>query len=144
MKRNLSLFLAAVVAAAGVQLFTASASAHHSATPFYDDTKTVDISGVVTRWVFVNPHPFLYVDVTDDQGETQEWIIEFAGPVRLQKMGWSVRTFMPGEIVSATGNPPKAEGTYGMFSPRIAREDGTVILQAGGQGGGRGAGAPQR
>ena len=141
MKRNLSMFLAAVVAAAGLLWFTVPVGAHHSATPFYDDEKTVDIRGVVTKWVFVNPHPFLYVDVTDEQGNTEEWIIEFAGPVRLQKIGWSVKTFTPGEVISATGNPPKAAGTYGMFSPRIARADGTVIPLAGGGGG---AGTPQR
>ena len=142
MKRNLSMFLAAVVAAAGLLSFTVPVGAHHSATPFYNDSKTVDIRGVVTKFVFVNPHPFLYVDVTDEQGNTQEWIIEFAGPVRLQKIGWSTRTFVPGEVITATGHPPKAAGTYGMFSPRIAREDGTVIPLTG--GGQRGAGAAQR
>lgn len=134
MKRNLSLFLA-VAAAAGLQLITVSASAHHSAAPFYDDTKTVEIRGVVTKWSFVNPHPFLYVDVTDEQGETHEWIIEFAGPVRMQKIGWSTETFTPGETISAVGHPPRAEGTYGMFSPAISREDGTVIPVVGEIGG---------
>ena len=141
MKRRLSIFLAAGIAAAGLQWLTVSAGAHHSSAPFYDQEKTVDIRGVVTKWVFRNPHPFLYVDVTDEQGNTQEWIIEFAGPVRLQKIGWSARTFVPGEVITATGHPPKAAGTYGMFSPRIAREDGTVIPLTGGQGG---AGAARR
>ena len=140
MKRNFSMCLAAVVAAAGLHWFTVPVGAHHSATPFYDEDTTVDIRGVVTRFVFRNPHPFLYVDVTDEQGNTVEWVIEFAGPVRLQKVGWSVKTFVPGEVITATGHPPKAAGTYGMFSPRIAREDGTVIRQAGGGGGGN---APQ-
>ena len=66
-------------------------------------------------------------EVAADDGKTQEWIIEFAGPVRLQKAGWSNETFQPGEMITAVGNPSKAEGTYGMFSPRITREDGSVI-----------------
>ena len=134
MKRNPSVFLV-VAAAAALQFISVSASAHHSAAPFYDDTKTVEIRGVVTKWSFVNPHPFLYVDVTDEQGETHEWIIEFAGPVRMQKIGWSTETFTPGEIITAVGHPPRAEGTYGMFSPEIAREDGTVIPVVGEIGG---------
>jgi hypothetical protein len=134
MKRNLSMFLTAAVVA-GLQLISISAGAHHSAAPFYDDTKTVEIRGVVTKWAFVNPHPFLYVDVTDEQGETKEWIIEFAGAVRMQKIGWSTETFKPGEIISAVGHPPKAEGAYGMFSPAISREDGTVIPIVGEVGG---------
>jgi hypothetical protein len=116
-----------------------SVGAHHSATPFYDDTKTVEIEGVVSKWSFVNPHPFLYVDVADAQGGSQEWIIEFAGPVRLKKIGWSAETFKPGERITAIGHPPKVEGAYGMFSPRIIREDGTVLQQAGEEGGAGGA-----
>ena len=127
MKRNSSVFLAIVAATAGFQLLPVSACAHHSTAPFYDQTRTVEIRGVVTKWTFVNPHPFLYVDVTDEQGETQEWVIEFSGPVRLQKMGWSAEFFKPGETITATGHPPKAEGTYGMFYPEIVREDGSVI-----------------
>ena len=127
MKRNLPVFLTIVAVAAGYQLLLVTAGAHHSTAPFYDQTRTVEIRGVVTKWTFVNPHPFLYVDVTDEQGETQEWVIEFSGPVRLQKMGWSAAFFKPGEIITATGHPPKAEGTYGMFYPEIVREDGTVI-----------------
>lgn len=135
MQRNVSMFLAVATAAAGFQLLAASASAHHSAAPFYDETTTVEIRGVVTRWSFVNPHPFLYVDAVDEQGETHEWIIEFAGAVRMRKIGWSPETFTPGEIVSAIGHPPKAEGQYGMFSPKIMREDGTVIPIVGSVGG---------
>ena len=127
MKRNFSVFLTIIAATAGYQLLPESAGAHHSTAPFYDQTRTVEIRGVVTKWTFVNPHPFLYVDVTDERGETQEWVIEFSGPVRLQKMGWSAEFFKPGEVITATGHPPKAEGTYGMFYPEIVREDGTVI-----------------
>ncbi len=130
MKRNLSILLALAWVGAALQFSTFSAGAHHSSAPFYDDTRTVEIRGVVTRWTFVNPHPFLYVDVVDDQGETQEWVIEFAGPVRLQKQGWSAEYFTPGETITAIGHPPRAQGVYGMFSPEILREDGTVIPAA--------------
>ncbi len=136
MKRNLSMFLAAVIAAVGLQWLTVPVGAHHSAAPFYNPEVTVDIRGVVTKWVFRNPHPFLYVDVTDEQGEAVEWIIEVPGPVQMMKLGWSTKTFVPGEVISATGNPPKQAGTYSMFSPRIARVDGTVIPGSGGRGGG--------
>ncbi|HEY5624144.1 MAG TPA: DUF6152 family protein [Gammaproteobacteria bacterium] len=142
MKRTLSTLVTAASLLAANQFVAGAANAHHSATPFYDATQTVEITGVVTRWSFVNPHPFLYVDVETDQGETQEWIIEFAGPVRLQKIGWSTETFTPGETIRAVGNPPKAEGVYGMFAPDIYRADGTLIEQVG--EGPPGIGRPQR
>ena len=119
MKRNLSVLL--TFTSMSLQLLSITARGHHSSTPFYDAEQTVEIQGIVTNWAFVNPHPFLYVEVAADDGKTQEWIIEFAGPVRLQKAGWSNETFQPGEMITAVGNPSKAEGTYGMFSPRITR-----------------------
>lgn len=138
MKRSLSILLAAVAAAAGFQLI-APLGAHHSEAPFYDSEKTVRISGVVTKWVFRNPHPFLYVDVTDEQGGKAEWVLEFVGPVRLIKVGWSAKTFVPGEMISASGHPSRAPGTFGLSPSMVARADGTVI-----PGSGRGgANAPQ-
>jgi hypothetical protein len=133
--RRISLCLAAIVAAAGIHLLTAPAGAHHAEAPFYDIEKTVEIRGVVTRWEFRNPHPFLYVDVTDASGQKVEWTIEFVGPVRLVKMGWSAKTFTPGETVTVTGHPSRAAGTHGISSASVARADGTVIPGSGRGGG---------
>ena len=85
------------------------------------------IRGVVTKWVFRNPHPFLYVEVADEKGAKHEWVLEFVGPVRLIKVGWSAKTFMPGETISATGHPSRETGTYGLSPLQVARADGTVI-----------------
>jgi carboxyl-terminal processing protease len=68
MRRILFLFPAAAVAATILQGLSVPVGAHHSEAPFYDSDKTVEISGVVTSWVFRNPHPFLHVEVTDDKG----------------------------------------------------------------------------
>ena len=48
-------------------LWPAVASAHHGIINF-DMNREVDIAGVVTRLAFVNPHAWLYVDVTDQNG----------------------------------------------------------------------------
>ena len=42
--------------------------AHHASAPFYDSAKSVEANGVVTRFVFRNPHSFLYVDAEGDNG----------------------------------------------------------------------------
>ncbi len=138
MKRNLLMIVTAVITAAGLQWIAVPAGAHHSEAPFYDSDKTIEIRGVVKNWVFRNPHPFLYVDVTDEQGATAEWVLEFVGPVRLMKIGWSAKTFVPGEMVSAGGHPSRAPGTYGLSPAWVARADGTVI-----PGSGRGGNRPE-
>jgi hypothetical protein len=59
-QQRLLLCVAAAGAAAGLHVLTAPASAHHAEAPFYDVEKTVETRGVVTKWEFRNPHPFLY------------------------------------------------------------------------------------
>jgi len=131
MRRILVLFPAVAVAATILQGLGVPVGAHHSEAPFYDSDKTVDIRGVVTSWIFRNPHPFLHVEVTDDKGAKNDWVLEFVGPVRLIKVGWSAKTFVPGEIVSAKGHPSRASGTFGLSPLSVSRADGTVIPGSG-------------
>ncbi len=60
------LVLAAAAAGPGARPI----AAHHAVTPFYDLSKSVEFDGVVTRWIFKNPHSFLFLMVTDDQVES--------------------------------------------------------------------------
>jgi len=131
MRRVLVLFPAVAVAATILQGLSVPVGAHHSEAPFYDSDKTVDIRGVVTSWIFRNPHPFLHVEVTDDKGAKNDWVLEFVGPVRLIKVGWSAKTFVPGEIVSAKGHPSRAPGTFGLSPLSVSRADGKVIPGSG-------------
>ena len=131
MRRILFLLPAAVVAATIVQGLGVPVGAHHSEAPFYDSDKIVEIRGVVTSWVFRNPHPFLHVEVTDEKGAKNDWALEFVGPVRLIKVGWSAKTFVPGELVSAKGHPSRAEGTFGLSPLSVSRADGKVIPGSG-------------
>jgi hypothetical protein len=112
--------------------------AHHAEAPFYDMNKNVSIKGTVTKWQFRNPHPFLFVEVVDDKGVKREWTIEFVGAVRLAKVGWSAKTFTPGEVVSVSGHPSRAPGTYGISSASVSRADGKII-----PGSGRGGNSPE-
>jgi len=131
MRRILFLFPAAVVAATILHGLNMPVVAHHAEAPFYDSDKTVEIRGVVTSWIFRNPHPFLHVEVTDEKGAKNDWVLEFVGPVRLIKVGWSAKTFVPGETVSATGHPSRAPGTFGLSPLSVSRADGKVIPGSG-------------
>ena len=122
---------ATILLMAALPLIVSPARAHHSEAPFYDLDKNIEIRGVVTNWQFKNPHPFLYVQVTDDKGAKTEWVVEFVGPVRLAKLGWSAKTFTPGETVTVSGHPSRAPGTHGISSASVARADGTVIPGSG-------------
>ncbi len=131
MRRILFLFPVLAFTASAFLPLSAPVAAHHSEAPFYDSTKTVEIRGVVKDWVFKNPHPFLFVEVADDKGVKNDWVLEFVGAVRLIKVGWSAKTFTPGEVVSASGHPSRAPGTFGLSPTWVARADGKVIPGSG-------------
>jgi len=59
--------LSSAVCVAGLLMAPAAALAHHSAAMF-ETEKTVTVSGTVEEFAYVNPHAWLYVVVTDDNG----------------------------------------------------------------------------
>ena len=124
----------AAAAMAGVGLVAVNgvpAGAHHSAAPFYDATKKVEAQGTVTRFLFKNPHSFLYFDATDATGQKVEWQIELGAAASLTRTGWTPDTLKPGTAIKASGQPSRAEGTHGMCCAKITRPDGTPIVAGG-------------
>ena len=96
MKRMLwiSSFLAVVVG--GVAVTMLPAGAHHSSAPFYDPEKSVEAMGVVERFVFRNPHSFLFINGEDEDGELIEWEVEMGAAVSMRRRGWSPETIGAG------------------------------------------------
>ena len=122
---------AASAATLGAALVVIPVLAHHSSTPFYDPDRRVEIEGAVTRFVFRNPHAFLYLDVADESGATTEWQIELGAPVGLRRTGWTPDTLPLGMMVKASGRPSRAEGSTGLCCVRMTRADGSPILEGG-------------
>lgn len=81
--RNRALVLAALSAllAAGPLL------AHHSHAN-YRTTSYVNLEGTVTEVLWMNPHTWIYLEVTDDNGEPVIWALEGASPGTLRADGW--------------------------------------------------------
>jgi hypothetical protein len=103
------------------------ASAHHSFSAVYDDTRTISVTGVVTQFRFVNPHAMMYLDVTDDSGKVVKWAVEFAGRLNLSEIGWTADSIKSGERVTVTGNPAHTTPARIAFR-RLVRSDGSVLL----------------
>ena len=113
-------------------LMIAPVVAHHASTPFYDPERRVEIEGTVTRFVFRNPHAFLYVDVPDANGANTEWQVELGAPVSLRRTGWTPDSLSVGTVVKVAGQASRAEGSHGIGGPvRMTRPDGSPILQGG-------------
>jgi hypothetical protein len=117
--------VAAVMAAAIV----APVIAHHSSAPFYDPTKTVEVTGEVTKLHIKNPHSFLYVDVMD-KGQKVEWQVEMGTGAQLARNNLTVETLKPGTEIKVSGQPSRAEGSHGMCCIKtLMKADGSAILR---------------
>ena len=108
-------------------LMVAPAVAHHASAPFYDDTRSVEALGVVTKFVFKNPHAFLYLEGAGDDGGTIAWEIEMGAAVSMSRRGWTPDTINAGDEIRAVGRPSRAPGTYGMCCAELSRPDGSPI-----------------
>jgi len=122
---------AAVAVTVGFMLMVGPVLAHHSSTPFYDPEQRVEIEGTVTRFVFRNPHAFLFVDVVGANGQTSEWQIELGAPVGLRRTGWTPDSVTVGMDIKATGRRSRAEGSQGLCCVRMTKGDGSPILEGG-------------
>ena len=70
-------------------LASAPVIAHHSVQAEFDLSKPITVTGVVTKVEWINPHSYLYLDVTDGAGKVKHWSFEMAGPGALRKAGLS-------------------------------------------------------
>ena len=115
--------IAAVVA--GIALSVVAGRAHHSIANFWDATKTISVTGMVTSVKLVNPHSELTLEETVD-GKPVKWTAFGLGITDLRRRGIT-REMLLGKKVTLTGNPPKQAAGKGVFISLITFEDGKEL-----------------
>lgn len=90
--------------AIGTAALAGAISAHHS-TASFDNTKIVELKGVVKEFQWTNPHTWIQLNVTDSSGKVVEWSIEGGSPGTLSRNGWRASTFKPGDSVTIKARP---------------------------------------
>ena len=81
-------------------------SAHHGGGTF-DRDSSVDLKGVITGADFVNPHSWVYFDVTDENGNVKPYRCEMRSATTLRRSGWKPEMFVPGQAVRVEGRADK-------------------------------------
>ena len=120
-----------VIFIVGIGIARTWAHAHHSIAGVYDGSKQVTIEGVVTEFRFVNPHPFVIVDVKQD-GKTHEWKLEMDNRSELVDVGMTGQTLIRGDRVIVTGSLIRSPQTHGMYIRKLDRPlDGFQYEQVG-------------
>ena len=111
-------------------LCSAPLLAHHS-NAMYDTTKTITVTGSVTKWQLINPHSALWLEVKNENGAVQLWAGEFTGTLDLyRKFTWNQNTFKPGDRVTIIGNPAR-NGNPSLMARRVVLANGTEVDLAG-------------
>jgi hypothetical protein len=102
----------ALVLALSLLLGATALWAHHGLAAF-DTTHTVRMEGTVTKVEWINPHAFIYADLTDDKGHKANWRCELGSLGMLTKYGgWTPTTVKPGDPIRIQGFVAKDGSPY--------------------------------
>jgi Family of unknown function (DUF6152) len=122
-------------AAAGIAV-DIPAYAHHSFAAEFDGSRSLRITGTITRIEWSNPHSYFFIDVKDDKGNIANWGCEGAGPGALTRRGWKKGDVKLGDTLIVDGYPAK-DGSHLIDARRVTLPDGRSV-----SGGSAGDGGP--
>lgn len=88
---------------AAALLLAGQSNAHHSFASEFDASQPVMLRGVVTKVEFINPHSWIHVAVTLDDGTVENWEIEGGTPNTLFRRGVNDKTLPLGAEVLVEG-----------------------------------------
>jgi hypothetical protein len=106
-----------------VLLTSQLALAHHGGSE-YDLGKTVEFKGKLTRVDLINPHSWLYFDVTEKDGKVSHHRCEMRSVHVLRRSGWTRELFPIGQQVTIEASPNKTD-LASCYLQTILLADGT-------------------
>jgi hypothetical protein len=117
---------------AGIVLVTVvavmpSVSAHHSFSAEFDEKKPLKLKGKLVEMKFVNPHSWIYIEVTGKDGKPERWAWETAGVNNLYRQGWKKSDLVLGTVIVIEGHQARS-GARVANASTLTFEDGRRLF----------------
>ena len=125
---------------AAAMLLTASrpAPAHHAFGSEFDANRPIILKGKIVKIEWVNPHTWIHVEVTKDDGSKEVWMVEGGSPNTLLRRGANKNTFPQGTDVVVDGYQARDHSEKRANARNVTFPDGRKLFL-----GSTGTGAPE-
>jgi hypothetical protein len=118
MSSRLFSFLGALVLALSLPAW-----AHHSHGNYKQTF--IDLEGVVNEVHLINPHSWIFLEVTDENGDKVEWALEATNRVSLSRLGITYDYIAQGDTLKVRCHQLRDEGA-GCLLGFLQARDGTI------------------
>ena len=131
-------FCTFVLGAAAI-LFTASlpATAHHASGAEFDASRPILLKGKIVKMEWVNPHTWIHVEITKEDGSKEVWMVEGGSPNSLLRRGATKDSFPVGTEVVVDGYQARDHSELRANARNVTFPDGRKLFL-----GSTGTGAP--
>ncbi len=130
MRAKAILALAAfAVALAGVPVM-----AHHAFSAEFDADRPLHLEGVVVKMEWINPHAWVHLEVTNDDGSKVVWMVEGGTPNTLLRRGFSKNSLLPGTEIIVDGYQAKDGSNKGNGRDLTFRDGRKLFMGSSGTG----------